>query len=832
MSGYTASHSTTADFKLGDWWVRPLDNEVERAGKIERVEARSMDVLVCLARHAPAIVAKERIFEEVWADSPYTGDEVISHAIWELRKALGDAARDPVYIQTIPRKGYRLVAEVLRPQGAALPIEGVRINHYDLGEEIGRGAMGVVYKAVDRRLGRTVAIKFLASELTRDPRACQRFEREARLAASLDHPNLATVHEVGETTQGYRYIVSAFYSGGSLKGRLADGAIAPEEAVSLARQLLAGLIAAHERAIVHRDIKPANLLLDQHGTLKICDFGIAKLLGGTDLTRTGTPLGTPAYQSPEQSHGHVVDHRTDLWSVGVVLFELLTGRRPTATELGSGRVAEDASVPALLREFLARVLDKDPEQRYQSAAEMLSALELSMAKVRRRGRGWQSRYAIVAASLMLAVLGGQLFYETVVQSSFLTTAQRSGPGWDHLEQGKRLWLGGNDPSGLDEALEHFQQAVELLPDEAETHAHLAAFLAEMGAFNQTSKEREKALEHASRALFFDSKNALAHAAQAWIYLLDGDLKGGEREAREAIRLESECPRGQSCDLAYLWLGEALWLQNRPEQALEVLRQGAQVGDGRIRCRLKQAQILEKLGDIDQAEVEYRRVLTLENRHVTALKALGNLYLRLENMNAALGILRRLYDRTRDPDVMVNIAYVQYSRGLWVSALDSYQIAHDLYWERGQIKPTLLTSIGDVYLEMEKPEQAHGSFRDALKLFDAEAKPSLARQAQRAVCLAKLGRVQEADREMRKLMAQSNQVERFPDLLFYAGRIAALKPDRATLFELARRWVARGGMPARFKDDPAFIPYRLDPEYLGIIEPDLVMRPDAGRLASQ
>lgn len=217
------SRSSEPPFKLGEVWVRPLLDEIERDSEIFHVEARSMQVLLCLVRHAPALVSRERLLEEVWQDTPFVSDEVISHAIWELRKALGDSARDPSFIRTVPRKGYQLVAAVVRPAGAAVPAAGVRINHFEVLEELGRGAMGVVYRAIDRRLDRTVALKFLADELTRDEAACERFLREAQLAAGLDHPNLATVLEIGETSDNHRCLVTSYYAGGSLSDRLARG---------------------------------------------------------------------------------------------------------------------------------------------------------------------------------------------------------------------------------------------------------------------------------------------------------------------------------------------------------------------------------------------------------------------------------------------------------------------------------------------------------------------------------------------------------------------------------------------------------------------------------
>ncbi|MEM6455321.1 MAG: winged helix-turn-helix domain-containing protein, partial [Acidobacteriota bacterium] len=237
-----------ADFKLGEWWVRPQRNVLERGETRVQVEARSMQVLVCLARRAPDLASKAYLLSRVWRDA-YVGDDVISHAIWELRKALGDSARQPTYIETIPKKGYRLICPVQRPDGSPVPLVGAQVEQYEIRAEIGRGAMGVVYEAFDHQLDRTVALKFLAPELSRDIKAVQRFTREARMAASLVHPNLATVHEVGETSQGHHYLVTPHYAGGSLQQRIQEGPVLIADAITIARQLCEGLAAAHARDI-------------------------------------------------------------------------------------------------------------------------------------------------------------------------------------------------------------------------------------------------------------------------------------------------------------------------------------------------------------------------------------------------------------------------------------------------------------------------------------------------------------------------------------------------------------------------------------------------------
>ena len=202
---------------------------------------------------------------------------------------------------------------------------GATLGPYAILAELGHGGMGVVYTALDPRLDRQVAIKLLTPDLTRDETAKQRFLQEAQAASALDHPNICTIHEINETDDGQLYLVMAYYEGETLKERIERGPLDLDEAVDIATQVGQGLAEAHGAGIVHRDIKPANLLIATSGVVKILDFGLAKLAGTEGVTQTGTTVGTVAYMSPEQACGEEVDHRTDIWSVGVVLYEMMTG---------------------------------------------------------------------------------------------------------------------------------------------------------------------------------------------------------------------------------------------------------------------------------------------------------------------------------------------------------------------------------------------------------------------------------------------------------------------------------------------------------------------------
>jgi serine/threonine protein kinase len=273
---------------------------------------------------------------------------------------------------------------VSRPVSRPLLPRGV--SHYRVSEQLGGGGMGIIYKAEDTRLGRTVALKFLPPELTRDPVAKARFSQEARAASALDHPNICTIYDVGETDEAALFLAMPCYEGETLRERLGRGALPLAEAADIARQIAQGLAKAHRQGIVHRDIKPANLMITTDGVVKILDFGIAKLAGSAAITRTGVAVGTPAYMAPEQIRGDEVDHRADLWSLGVVLYEMLAGRRPFPDENDvlafQAILFQEPSplrdhrpdVPPELESVVAGLLRKSPAERTLTAEALLDEL--------------------------------------------------------------------------------------------------------------------------------------------------------------------------------------------------------------------------------------------------------------------------------------------------------------------------------------------------------------------------------------------------------------------------------------------------------------------------
>jgi serine/threonine protein kinase len=279
----------------------------------------------------------------------------------------------------------RLVAKAVTTARADAPAkEGEVLSSYEVQRKLGSGGMGVVYQARDLRLQQTVALKFLPTSLSGDRELTQRFLQEAKAAATLDHPNVGSIHGVEEAPDGRLFIVMPYYDGATLKARLSQGALPIAQALDYARQTAAGLAHAHAAGIVHRDVKPANLAVTAQGVVKILDFGIAKV-ADTKLTRTGLVLGTLSYMSPEQASAEPLDQRTDLWSLGVVLYEMLAGVPPFAGPLAKLFYAiQDTEpvpvpsrrpeVPAELAAIVHRLLEEAPDRRFSDAASVLAAL--------------------------------------------------------------------------------------------------------------------------------------------------------------------------------------------------------------------------------------------------------------------------------------------------------------------------------------------------------------------------------------------------------------------------------------------------------------------------
>jgi serine/threonine protein kinase/Tol biopolymer transport system component len=420
-------------------------------GKIVRLSEQPLRILVALLERPGELVLREDLRKRLWPnDTIVEFEHSINASVNRLRQALGDSADDPKFIETLTRRGYRWKGSAQWEQPQAIPtppkpadgnLIGKKVSHYRVLEILGGGGMGVVYKAEDIKLGRRVALKFLPEELANDPAAMQRFEREARAASALNHPNICTIHAI-EEHEGQPFIVMELLEGRTLRDIIAeqtDSKTKPDcqlkPLLDIAVQIATGLEAAHQKGIIHRDIKPANIFVTNQGQVKILDFGLAKLheLESKEtqsypavqtetkrewdplltLTRTGVTVGTAAYMSPEQVRGWKLDARTDLFSFGLVLYEMATRQRAfpgdTAAVLHNAIVNQtplpvrslNPQVPAELENIINKAIEKDREARYKAATEMRADLEELHRQLapRHLPRVWA--IALGAASLMV-----------------------------------------------------------------------------------------------------------------------------------------------------------------------------------------------------------------------------------------------------------------------------------------------------------------------------------------------------------------------------------------------------------------------------------------------
>jgi serine/threonine protein kinase len=355
--------------RFGPFALDTRAGELRKHGIKIKLREQPVRILGMLLEHPGEVVLREEIRTRLWPNNTIVEfDHGINAAIQKLRDALGDSANEPRYVETVARRGYRFVGQLEKAADDS-QLEGTTLSHYRILEQLGEGGMGVVWRAHDPRLNRDVAIKISAEKFS------DRFEHEARAIAALNHPNICTLYDVGPN-----FLVMELIEGESPKGPLPL-----DEALRIARQIADALDAAHEKGIVHRDLKPGNIKIKPDGTVKVLDFGLAKTIEAPSgdpedsptVTVAGMIMGTAAYMSPEQARGKIVDKRADIWAFGVVLYELLTGRRPfhgnDLQEMLASVMKDQpdmSGVPVQVRPLVYRCLEKDPKKRLRDIGDV------------------------------------------------------------------------------------------------------------------------------------------------------------------------------------------------------------------------------------------------------------------------------------------------------------------------------------------------------------------------------------------------------------------------------------------------------------------------------
>lgn len=451
-----------------------------------------------------------------------------------------------------------------------MPSEGNIISQYRLGHKIGAGGMGEVFLAEDTKLGRRVAIKFLNAERSRDETSLQRFVKEAKTASSLNHPNILVIHEIGDTEDGH-YIVSEFVEGETLRDLINSRGFALTEILNISIQTASALAAAHAAGIIHRDIKPENIMIRPDGYVKVLDFGLAKLMPNLihgleeaatlrQETTEGMILGTVSYMSPEQTKGSKIDLRTDIFSFGVMLYEMARGRRPfdadsVAETISLILTAEPKPLQAGSPAFEAtvrRCLEKDPEKRFQTTNDLLVALEraksdgltaniapqideqetVQMAPlttqdthVPSRRFGWRWAIVFTVLALVAAAASYAFYFRASAPQQNLGSNTGRSPAYDLYVRGK-VKINSENREEVDNAINLLEQAVVIDPNYAEADAALARAYSIKAFYYAPNDEKSALIENAEiaveKALALKPDLADAHFARGLVLWTHGN----------------------------------------------------------------------------------------------------------------------------------------------------------------------------------------------------------------------------------------------------------------------------------------------------------------------
>jgi tetratricopeptide (TPR) repeat protein/predicted Ser/Thr protein kinase len=733
---------------------------------------------------------------------------------------------------------------------------GRRLSHYDVLADLGAGGMGVVYRAHDTRLDRDVAIKVLPTDRPLTQTARRRFQREAMAASALNHPNIITIYEVN-SEGNTDFIVMEYVRGATLSSVLKNRKLELSEAIRYCIQIADALTKAHAAGIVHRDLKPGNIMVTEDGLVKVLDFGLAKFnpnmaTGDSELsdaertnqftlTQPGAVTGTVAYMSPEQARGEPVDARSDIFSFGIVMFEMFSGHLPF---IGPNSIAllhnlhfsppRDLTrmrpdVPKPLVSLISRMLEKKTEKRVQTMAEVGSELRRGAVglvdgpltwhpsdatiDMARAPSSWQRRFSKLqiwmAAGflvlLLLAAIGGWRWLRKPKPAQ--QARGQEAPVEDNayaLYRRAREDLNHSDRDGsVDHAIKLLDRAVQLDPQSAASYAALSEAYDHKNTTNPDPQWMKLASEYANKAVSLDNYLAAGHVSFGMVKMSDGDSTEAEKQFRTAADLDPKSA------IPHRDLGLLYDKTGKGDQASAELQRALQLDPKDWKTYLATGLNAYQGGRFKEAAASWEMALKLEPDNVPALRNLGAVYHSMGRDDDAVAALQHALEIKPAADVYTNLGTILFYQGKYDQAVPAFEKSVEL----GANNYDSWGNLGDAYRwSSDKKDKAKPAYQNAIQLVTEEItknpnQPEL--RADLAMYLAKSG---DKDRALKEMKSLEGIHDNNPADLYTFALVYELCGKRDQALDALLAAVKAGQDLNDIKNEPEFVSLRADPRY--------------------